>query len=374
MTASAPEQSCEQIGALLVFYVCDEVNQDERAAIEQHLSACPACRRQLAEEQAFQNTIISFAQRADQTDAAGILLAQCRSELAEKLDDLERPSTKEKATTVGWLRSWMVIHPAWSAATLILLGLVAGTEYSRWINAPKNEAPNQVVSVRPNVGLTEDQLSKMAVAGINFSPSSDSSMQNVRVRLSAEQPIELDGNADDSSVRSVLTFVVKNGERFDSGVRLDCLDALKTHASDSAVREALLMAARKDQNPAVRLKALEALRDSGIDDSVRETLLDALQHDSNPGVRVEAVNLLIHALEQAQSQPQMPPAGLPPVPEMTAAPMVQASTATHTSADNGGSIDDVIRALETLQHNDPSRYVRLRSAAALREISARNDQ
>lgn len=374
MNAGAPEQPCKQIGALLVFYVCDEVNQDERSAIEQHLRTCAACRLQLTEERAFQNAINSFVQRADEGDAASILLAQCRSELAEKLDDLERPSTKEKATTLGWLRGWMVIHPAWSAAMLILLGLVGGTEYSRWINAPKSEATNQVVSVRPNIGLTEDQLSKMAVAGINFSPSPDSSMQNVRVRLSAEQPIELDGNVDDSSVRSVLTFVVKNGERFDSGVRLDCLDALKSDASDSTVRAALLMAARKDQNPAVRLKALEALHDSGIDDAVRETLLDALQHDSNPGVRVEAVNLLVRALEQAQNQPQMPPTGLPPVPEMTAAPMIQVGTVTSSSAANGGSIAGVIRALETLQRNDPSRYVRLRSAAALREISARNDQ
>jgi hypothetical protein len=30
--------------------------------------------------------------------------------------------------------------------------------------------------------------------------------------------------------------------------------------------------------------------------------------------------------------------------------------------------------LQNLQQNDPSRYVRLRSTAALREINARNDQ
>jgi HEAT repeats/Putative zinc-finger len=374
MNVEAPENPCEQIGALLVFYVCDEVNEDERAVIEQHLSACAPCRLQLAEEQAFQKVVNSFAQRADQTGAASILLAQCRSELAERLDDLEQPPAKEKTTTLGWLRGWMLRHPAWSAATLILFGLAAGTEYSRWANAPTDELSNQVVNVRPNAGLTEEQLSKMAVAGINFSPAADSGAQNVRVRLNAEQPIELNGNADDSSVRSVMTFVVKSGDRFDSDVRLNCLDALKTHASDSAVRAALLTAARKDQNPAVRLKALEALHDSSIDNDVRETLLDALQHDSNPGVRVEAVNLLIRALEQAQGESQMLPSGLPHPQEMPAAPIMQASTSAHAGAEDSGSIQDVIRALQTLEHNDPSRYVRLRSAAALHEISARNDQ
>jgi hypothetical protein len=93
----------------------------------------------------------------------------------------------------------------------------------------------------------------------------------------------LTGSLDDSDVRRVLTYVVKNGERFNSGVRLDCLDALKARSQDKEVRSALLEAARKDQNPAVRLKALEALRDSTGEGSVREALLEALQHDSNPG-------------------------------------------------------------------------------------------
>jgi hypothetical protein len=39
-----------------------------------------------------------------------------------------------------------------------------------------------------------------------------------------------------------------------------------------------------------------------------------------------------------------------------------------------GSIQDVVRALENLQHSDPSRYVRLRSSAALREINVHSDQ
>jgi len=358
---------CAEIAPLLVFYVCDEVNHQERAAIERHLADCAACQAQLSEEQKFQAAVISLPRADEQADPSGILLAQCRSELAEKLDDLERPATKEKVPTFAWLRGWMGLHPAWSAATLILLGLVAGIQSTQWF-AARNDAiaPDQAVNVRPSSRLTDDQLSKMAVAGINFTPSPYSGSQNVRVRLSSEQPVELTGNVDDSNVRSVLTFVVKNGERFDSGLRLDCLDALKARAEDSEVRVALLSAARKDQNPAVRLKALEALRDAGVDSEVRQALLEALQHDSNPGVRVEAVNLLVRSLEAAPSESLVPEA-----PEVAGGPIVQAS-AGRTAVD--GSIENVIRTLEELQRNDPSRYVRLRSAAALREISARSDQ
>lgn len=178
--------------------------------------------------------------------------------------------------------------------------------------------------------------------------------------------MELQGDVDDSNVRSVLTYVVRNGQRFDSGMRLDCLEVLKSRASDSMVRAALLAAARKDQNPAVRLKALEALPDARVDSTVRETLLEALQHDANPGVRVEAVNLLVRALEQAQRQPVAPSAI-----EMETGPIMQASTRPGV---NDGSIEDVVRTLEELQNSDPSRYVRLRSAAALRQIGAQNDR
>jgi HEAT repeat protein len=176
----------------------------------------------------------------------------------------------------------------------------------------------------------------------------------------------LTGSVDDPQVRDVVTFVVRSGNRFDSGLRLDCLDALRTRAENTEVRSALLCAARKDPNPAVRLKALEALHASAPDDAVRDALLQALEHDSNPGVRVEAVNLLVRSLEAQQETSHMPAV----LPELAAGDMVH-TVATPASQ---GSLENVIRALGELQRNDPNRYVRLRSAAALREISARNDQ
>ncbi len=370
MNAGDGNKACEAVGALLVFYVCDEVNEQERAAIERHLAECATCQARLAEEQDFQTAVRSLPDAADEIDAAGILLSHCRSELAEKLDDLERPTAKEKVRAFGWLRGWMMLHPAWSAGTLVLVGLLAGNRYAQW-SGSRNEGAGQeqVVNVRPSSPLTDDQLSKMAVAGINFTPSPYSGSKNVRVRLNAEQPIELNGNADEPNVRSVLTFVVKNSGRFDSGVRLDCLDALKAHAQDSVVRTALLTAARKDPNPAVRLKALEALHDAGIDGGARQVLLDVLEHDANPGVRVEAVNLLVRSLEQAQSQ--APVGAAPHGPAIPSAGMIQAGT---PALGNDGSIENLMLELQNLQQNDPSRYVRLRSTAALREINARNDQ
>src|SRR6516162_2123011 len=156
MSTGDTNKVCGEVASLLVFYVSDEVNEQERHAIERHLSECAACRVQLAEEREFQAAIRSLPQRGDRLDAAGIVLSQCRSELAEKIDDLQLPAARQ-VPAFGWLRGWMVLHPAWSAGTLVLLGLVAGTEYSRWTSAPSDAgAQDQVVNVRPTSQLTAD--------------------------------------------------------------------------------------------------------------------------------------------------------------------------------------------------------------------------
>src|SRR3974377_514708 len=369
MNPSAETTSCAEIAPLLVFYVCDELTEEERAQVEKHLAVCDECRAQLSEEREFQGALGDQPSAGDLLDPSGLLLSQCRSELAERLDDLVRPPVKDRVAGFGWMRRWMVLHPAWSAATLVLLGLAAGVQSTQWLSPSSDLAAVEPVNVRPNPRFTEHQLSKMEVAGINFAPAAGSGSQNVRVQMSAEQPVELSGSLDDSDVRSVLTYVVKNGERFDSGVRLDCLDALKARAADLQVRAAFLAAARKDQNPAVRLKALEALRDSTSEHDVRETLLDALKHDSNPGVRVEAVNLLVRSLDNQSVEIFTVSEPAPPMVQVGHLPPAAAG---QIPADE--SLRNVIRTLEDLQSNDPSRYVPLRSAAALREINARNEQ
>ncbi|HEY1469728.1 MAG TPA: HEAT repeat domain-containing protein [Candidatus Acidoferrum sp.] len=361
------KNTCAEVAPLFVFYLCNEVDDRERAKIEDHLAKCEACRTQLSEERSFQDAMGGVSQAADELDTSGVLLAQCRSELAEQLDDLTRPRVKETPLRFAWLRRWLIVHPALSGGALVAVGLVLGVQSTEWYASrnPSNSM-DQAIDVRPSVRLTDDQLAKMAVAGINFTPSSSSSdKQNVRLQLSAEQPVELTGSLDDSDVRRVVTYVVASG-RFDPGVRLDCLDALKARARDAAVRNALLSAARKDQNPAVRLKALEALSDESSNQAVRETLLQALQYDTNPGVRVEAVNLLVRSLQNS-------PGGLMPMPSLpeghapSVAPRVSAGSADESMA-------NVVRTLEDLQRKDPSRYVRLQSAAALRQIAARNEQ
>jgi hypothetical protein len=356
------QMSCSEVAPLLVFLACDEVTAPERAAIESHLAECGECRQQLAEVNQFQDSLVTIPQSADELDGSGVLLARCRSELAENLDEVAAPPVEQPSwRPFGLVRRWMALRPGWSAVGLMTAGAILGVQLLQWLPTNDSDIRGRAMNVSAAPKLTNEQLARMNVSRINFAPNGDEASGTLQVQLSAEQPVVLSGNLDDSDVRRVLTYVVKNSNRFDAGVRLDCLDALKAKIRDEEIRDALLEAARSDENPAVRMKALESLRDVASEEDVRNVVLESLQEDRNPGVRVEAINLLVRSLEMEGLNEIV---GVPPSnPED---PMVAPTAPAAVPADP--SVQRVVKALEELQRHDPSRYVRIRSAAALRQI------
>lgn len=354
MSLSVPEpRACKEVAALLVFYTCGETNEQENHGIEKHLAQCADCAAQLLEERSLHESLMEALQRTEQSDPGGILLSQCRSELAEALDDLSAPAVKQ--STLGpfvWLRRAMVLRPIWSGAFLVLMGVAIGTQVvPRILERFDTTANGPMVSVSPVAKLTDEQLAKMEVAGIRSTPGRDGVPGSLQVQMRTEEPMVLSGSVDDPDLLRVLTYVVENGDQTDAGVKLDCLDALRLRTSDVDVRRALMHAARKDQNPAVRMKALDSLRDAAAEPSVRAMLMEALERDASPGVRVEAVSLLVHSL-QGNAVGAEPALAAPKVVESPLDP----------------SLEQVVRTLQQLQRRDPNPNVRLRSAAALRQI------
>src|SRR6201982_1630326 len=311
MCACEKKMSCAEVGPLLVFLACDELTAEERTNIETHLESCADCRALMAEEDAFQECLVTIPQTADEVDRSETLWAQYRSELAESLDEMAVPAEPQRWQPFGLVRRWMALRPGWSAAGLLAAAAILGVQLLKWLPTDNSNLTGKAMTVSAAPKVSDDQLAKMAVSGINFAPSTDAAPGTLQVQLRAEQPLVLSGSVDDADMRRVLTYVVRNSDRFDAGVRLDCLDALKSRIHDGEIRGALLDAIRHDQNPAVRMKALEALREVAGQEDVREALLDRLNIDSNPGVRVEAVNLLVHSLEMGSLR-QGPDAPEPP--------------------------------------------------------------
>jgi hypothetical protein len=352
---STPPQAvldCASAERLMVLYVCAEASPDERRRLEQHVGACSSCAAQLSSELRLHQALVSLRPPADILDATGALLAQCRSELAEALDDAEQGSASLLSASRHGLRlprffgrlrdTWrleLAMHPALAATAFVLVGLVmgrllpastiGGAEQSGIVPAPQ-------VTVTAAPRLSDQELQNLGVSGIEVTSDNLSGSPNVELHLRAVKPLDLEGNAGDADIQRVLGYVISNGSRFDPDVRLDSIEVLRSHADQSDVRRVLCQAARQDSNPAVRLSALEALHNEDQDAAVREAFLDVLAHDANPGVRIEAINELRSVVE-----------------------------AGHASEDTR-----VRELLHHLSQRDPNNYVRLQAAAAFRKLEA----
>jgi hypothetical protein len=335
-------KTCAEFERLLVLYACEELEAAERAAVEEHAGQCAVCATQLARELRLRQALAAVAGREEPSE---LLLAQCRSELEEAIDDRSQPRARpawlEAIRPSRWFVPSLAMHPALSAALLVLVGVVMGVGLPQWYRSRTAPSPGRPTMTVSASRLSEQDLQTMGIAGINWVPDASSGSLNVELRLIAEKPLVVQGSAGDNDVKRVLTFVVLNGQRFDSGVRLDSVDVLRTRSSDRDVRQTLCAVARKDSNPGVRLRALEALHGFEQDDLVRQTLLDTLLDDANPGARVEAINSLQGALRAMGEQGP------------------------------GGEDQRLVEVLRDRMQKDPNNYVRLQSAAAIRQLGPR---
>ncbi len=342
---NSPKLRCQEFETLAILYTCDELDAAARSAVEVHAAQCPACSAILLREGRLQQAIAGYDQPADSLDGSGLLLSHCRSQLAEAIDDHESQTAqsgwRSVFSPVAWwtgLRDTLVYHPAMSMAALMVAGFLAGVAGQRVRVAPVPAAARAAVTVSAAPKLTDQQLQSADSANIAWVTPSGSRTPTVQVQLMSPTPTNIIGAPDDVDVQRALTFVLQNGERFDPSARLDSLDVLRASAADPEVRRSLCAACRADRNPGVRMKALESLEGYELDPAVRQTLLDVLQSDTNSGVRVEAINLLVNALRSEAGSPSADP--------------------------------QTVSVLRDRLRNDPNNYVRLQSAAALRELGA----
>jgi hypothetical protein len=318
---------CKEMKHLAVLYACGELEAPARAAVEEHAAECAECAALLVRER----ELVALLAAEPAEEPSAVLLAQCRGELSDALDELAPKSLWQRVSDALRPKKWIVAHPAWGAAFCLLLGVALGVGVPRWLEQQSAETANaDLISAR--TPISEQEFQGMSLSGVRVLPAGDASGAMVEMQLRREQPFVLRGSVDDDDVRNFLIYVIQE-RRFDSGLRMDSLDALRTRASDEPVRAALCAAARNDRNPGVRLKAVEALRGYEKDAAVRQTLLEALRSDENAGVRIEAINALRALMESSRGDEQL------------------------------------IQVFRDRVQNDPSAYVRLQSAAALRAAS-----
>jgi hypothetical protein len=273
--------NCDWVKANVTLYVYDELADDARYELEQHVERCAECAAELKAMSGFR-AVMSPAAVPEPTPN---LLTASRMRLQEALETTEQRHGWWRLVLepANWFRQ-MKLAPA-AAALLFVVGFGAGIGATyRIVGGGRNVT---VAKAHGAGGSQAAEASIAAITGIEQQPGSN----RVDIRYETVIPQQVQGSLDDPRIQQLLLFAARNNNN--SGVRMDSVDLLTQKPSDQNIREALMFALRYDNNPGVRLKALEGLSPYVKGDTrVRNAVLEALTNDSNPGVRNEAIQTL----------------------------------------------------------------------------------
>jgi len=274
---------CDWVRQNILFYVYNELEDDARYEVEQHLARCPECATELKAARKFHATL-SGMPVAEPTPN---LLAASRMRLQEALETTQPGGFWQRVIFEPgtWLRQ-IRMAPALAAVIFIVgFGGGIGATYNFLANRP----PTSDVAINDHASPTP-AVEASSVTGIR-SVTQEPGSNQVSIKYDTVLTQEAQGSLNDQRIQQLLLFAARNN--YNSGVRMDSVDLLTQSPDDNRVREALMYALQNDTNPGVRLKALDGL--SGFvrqDARVRDGVLRALISDTNSGVRLQALRLV----------------------------------------------------------------------------------
>lgn len=266
---------CEWVQENILLHIYNELPDDARYELEQHVARCTVCAAELKATRQFHATISQFPV----DEPSPNLVAASRMRLQEALETTEQGGFWQRLIfdPGAWLRP-IKLAPALTAA-IFILGFAGGIG-----------ATYQVMNGRNVVSPLAPTPTQASITGIQSIQQEPGSSQ-ISIRYNTVSTQEAQGSLNDQRIQQLLLFAARNN--YNSGVRMDSVDLLTQTPNDAHVREALLYALRYDSNPGVRLKAIESLGSYVKDDlRVRDAVLEALVNDSNPGLRAQALRLL----------------------------------------------------------------------------------
>ncbi|HUI82672.1 MAG TPA: HEAT repeat domain-containing protein [Candidatus Binatia bacterium] len=304
--------NCDWVQQNICLFLYNELADDARHELEQHIRRCTACAAELAAQQEFQ--VQMNALPVEEPSAS--FLAAARMRLQEALESAGQHRAwhhRFAFDPMVWLRQ-LRFSPALAAVLLMVgFGSGLGTMYS----ALGGKAPHP--PAQSNAAIQEASVG--GITSIDRKPNSS----HVQIHYDRIVPESVEGSVSDPKIQELLAYAAKSSFN-NSGVRLDSVDLLTSKPDDPRAREALTYALRYDSNPGVRLKALDGLGPFVRQDvRVRNAVLEALLDDSNLGVRSGA----LHALEPVRAD------------------------------------SSVRMALQQLSKEDPSQYIRTESQRVL---------
>ena len=274
---------CDWVRQNILFYVYNELEDDARYEVEQHLGRCPECATELKATRKFHSTLSQLSV----AEPTPNLVAASRMRLQEALETARQGGFWQRVIFEPgtWLRQ-IRMSPA-LAAVIFIVGFGGG------IGATYNFLTNRTDVnniAQTSSSSSPSPIEASAITGIR-SVTQEPGSNQVSIKYDTVSTQEAQGSLNDQKIQQLLLFAARNN--YNSGVRMDSVDLLTQAPNETNVREALLYALHNDSNPGVRLKALDGL--SGFvkqDPRVRDAVLQSLISDANAGVRMQALRMV----------------------------------------------------------------------------------
>jgi hypothetical protein len=273
---------CDWVKDNIVFYVYNELEDDARYEVEQHLARCAECTSELKAARKFHATL----SQAPVAEPSPNLLATSRMRLQEALETTTQGGFWQRLVfdPGNWLRQ-VRLAPAMVAA-IFIVGFGGGIAATYNFMGGRQTPP--VISSDTNSStISPLEASITGIRSITQEPGSN----QVSIKYDTVSTKDIQGSLNDQRIQQLLLFAARNN--FNSGVRMDSVDLLTQAPNETNVREVLMYSLQNDTNPGVRLKALDGL--SGFvrqDVRVRDAVLQSLVNDANIGVRMQALHLV----------------------------------------------------------------------------------
>ncbi len=295
--------NCELAHESIVVAAYGELSDQQTHELQRHLSGCADCAAQREQLQALK--ILAGALPVVEPEPN--LLARSRMRLDEALDALP-PLRWYERLSQRMMSNFASLQAAPVAAILLLIagagaGGLGGYQIAQGravhaaaavqtAAAPQTAVPQPAPA--PPAPALPDIAHVASVASIVRKPNSEI----VNVSYNQIVPRRIEGSLDDPGIRQLL--MIASEDSASPGLRDDSVGLLadECRAGHSClpdgIRDALLVALRRDRDARVRQTALQGLEPYVAQDMrVRDAVLQALLNDEDPQVRTTAINILV---------------------------------------------------------------------------------
>ncbi|MBN1397509.1 MAG: hypothetical protein JXA06_05695 [Bacteroidetes bacterium] len=273
----------KQFEEWLQLSIYHELNEQEQALLESHLTVCNQCRKNLEELNRFHKTLASYKP----LEIEEFMIQDARRDLRLKIND--GATKKSKWSNIADTLDNLFPSPvrlALGGAAMAVIGITIG--YFIFKEPAEKKLPLQQASM---MEAGESQVTNVRFIDRN------SMTGDVEFTFETITPVHIRGNVNEEHVQKVLARALISNQN--AGTRLRAVSMIGAQAEQGQdripkfgeeVKQALVSALLHDPNLGVRKEALEVLRNYLPDPVVVRAFLQVLANEKNTGLKIAAIN------------------------------------------------------------------------------------